>query len=83
MGELDPGALANEYLELAKRIDECENRQDLIKDNLRGILSPFDAVSETPPGVDIWPCTGAVGEGTYHREGGCEEAAEGAGAGGC
>jgi hypothetical protein len=35
---IDPAVLSNEYLELAVRIDECEARQDAIKDSLKTVL---------------------------------------------
>lgn len=48
MSDFDPAALANEYLDLARRIEEAERRQALIKDNLKNTLPQAATNTESP-----------------------------------
>ena len=53
MPDLDSGTLANEYLELAHRIEEAEKRQTLIKDSLKSLLPPADEAAKWTYGAAV------------------------------
>jgi hypothetical protein len=44
----DPATLANEYLELARRIEDAEARQALLKENLKNLLPQPVVEAEAP-----------------------------------
>lgn len=55
MSDLDPSNLANEYVTLAKKIEQCEERQTLIKDNLKALLPcPFTEDDTIPAQYHPW-----------------------------